>query len=143
MDQNKPEPELFEIKLDEKAKYYIMKVASLAVAIMILVLMTATIYIVLDINRIIKDNKLYWELEDTIRIRSVPWISLVLTVLNVAGVAYYVIFLRRLKRSIKNDDQAGFSESFKYLLRNSIIFLIVMAISVLLSLLLLSGTFFL
>jgi hypothetical protein len=141
MDENKTEPELFEIKLDEKAKYYIMRVAGLATAILITMLITAIIYLVLDINRIIRDNKLFWDLEDTIKFRSMPWISIVVTILNIIGVTCYVVFLRRLRWSIKNGNQAYFSESFKYLLRNSIIFLVVMALSTLMSLIVLSSLF--
>jgi hypothetical protein len=121
---------IFEIRLDETGVVYIRKLSKIAVSIFILSLILSIISIFFElyhyfnpVNLPTKDKWLFlWT-----RISS--WVIILTIFLNLVASIYYFKFMTSFNRSIVEHNSALFNTSFKYIFRNSVLFLCVLIIN--------------
>lgn len=125
---------LFEVTLDEAGKKHISRSSKLIGAIAVLMVIEALLTLVIDIKRINDKSTLeyknYWVgLFDQL----MPWLGIIMLVLNLLAVYFYLRFARRLDRSIRINNALEFNDAFRDFYTNLSIWLASMIISFIVS----------
>jgi hypothetical protein len=123
--------DLFEIRVNETGKRYLLKFYSFATIIFILNLVVASAFIVIQFDRIIKSGN--FKYGDSLSPLTkwyfivAPFFIIVHTIIGVLGLYYYVFFSKKIKESLRDNDEQQFNLSFQYLYINSLILVISLA----------------
>jgi hypothetical protein len=112
---------LFEIRINERGKRYIVKFAAITYTMLVLVIFEATIALFWNIKFLAMN---YGEYVNTLYDRIYPYISIVATVLSIISNVLYLRFPRRLLRAINNNDEYGANQAFSLLFKGALVFLI-------------------
>lgn len=125
--------DLFEIKLTEDGRNYIIKTAKIAGGTLIIAILSSALSIIATIYRIIRFSSGPYAFYNT-RIITTDIFTISIMVLNIFAIIKYWTFIIYLRKGIADVNETQFNQSFKHLYSN-IRFLLVVAILNLMTLL--------
>jgi hypothetical protein len=124
--------DLFGIRLNETARKYIVKSARIVGFAMVLTIASSLIALVGHVVKIstVFENKTFNSSYAKPYVIA-DFLSVFGLVLNIFSIIKYYSFVSSLNRSIKNENEAGFSHSFRHMFTNAVFFLIVILLNIL------------
>jgi len=116
--------DLFEIKLTEVGRNYILKTARIAGFSMVLSLIMSAFHLLSSILRITKSSSIETEGAFSLTYQTANILVVISLVFNIIAIIKYYSFVFSLKKSIVKIDEGKFSLSFRLMFGNLIFFLI-------------------
>jgi hypothetical protein len=122
MDQNKPEPELFELKLNEAGKAYIRKLAKIATIFFVLVIIINCSKLIWPLKLIIEQHGIEGLSEiKQFQFRVMPWVWICTNIGHIVAIYFTLRFFHGLNTAVKTNNEDQFNRSFRYAVLNGIL----------------------
>jgi len=131
-DMNSPAtPDVFEISLSQEGASYLLRTFRLVRWVFLFASIASAAYLYLEIARYtaFKEFGSGHGWNNLLVFRVMPWVAVAITLLNITQFATYMIFTRFCYRAIEWRQPDLFNESFKWLLRNTRMALVVMLLN--------------